>query len=69
MRVEVEVTFRDWVVAGVAFLPGGVEVRFHGDTILLRALVVVRRNVGPDVTPIRLRRVAVVARRATPSQI
>lgn len=69
MRVEVEVTFRDRVVAGVAFLPGGVEVRLHGDTILLRALVVVRRNVRPDVTPIRLRRVAVVARRAAPSQI
>lgn len=69
MRVEVEITFRDWEVAGVAFLPSCVEVRLRGHAILLRALVVVRRKTRPEVTTARLRWVAIVARRTAPSQI
>lgn len=69
MGIEVEITLRDWVVAGVAFLPGHVEIGLHWLAILLRALVVVHRDIGPDVTTCWLLRVAVIARRAAPGQI
>lgn len=69
MGIEVEITFCDRVVASVALWPGGVDVRLHGHAILLRALIVIDRYIRPDVTPARLWRVAVVARRAAPSQI
>lgn len=62
MGVEIEIALCDRVVAGVAFLPGSVEIRFRWLTILRLALVVVCRDVGPDVTASRLWRVAVIAR-------
>lgn len=67
--IEVEIVLRDWVVAGVAFLPGNVEVGLHWLAGLLWALIVVCRDIRPYATTCRLYRVAMIARLAVPGQI
>lgn len=69
MGVEIEITLRDREVASVAFLPGHVIVRLRWQAVLRRALVVVYRDIGIDVTTFRFWRVAVIAGRAAPGQI